>query len=82
MSLPSGSSPLDNLVKKIQTDLLHAVDLCQAIRKNRCIGSSHNELDDLEKSLSEGPSFVRREVNKAKDLPGADVAGGDGKLTV
>lgn len=79
---PPGSSPLDNLVQKIQTDLSRAVDLCQAIRENRKIGPIHKELDDLEKSLREGPSFVQREANKAKNLPEADVAGGEGESTV
>lgn len=82
MSLPSGSPPLDNLVQKFQTDLSRAVDLCQAIRENRHIGPIHKELDDLEKSLREGPSFVQSEANKAKDLRGADVDSGDGESTV
>jgi hypothetical protein len=82
MSLPSGSSPLDNVVQKLQTDLLRSVDLCQAIRENRHIGPIHKELDDLEKSLRDGPSFVQSEANRAKDLPEADVAGGDGESTV
>jgi hypothetical protein len=78
MDLPPVSSPFDHLIKQIQSDLSRAVDLCQAIRKNRHIGPCHKELDKLEESLSEGPSFVRRQANKTKDLPGADADGGDG----
>jgi hypothetical protein len=74
-------SLLDNLVEKIRKDLSHAVELCDAIQNNRH-PHHHKNLDDLKKSLSEGPSFVLREANKAKDLLGVDVARGDGESTV
>ena len=80
MPLPSVSSPFGYLVNQIQSDLLRAVGLCKAIRENRHIGLRHKELDKLEESLSEGPSFVRRQANKAEGLPGAGADEGDGKF--
>jgi len=77
MGLPSVSSPFDYLVQQIQTDLDHAADLCEEIRQNRHIGHNPTELNALEKSLREGPSFIRSEEKAARDFPGADLDGWD-----
>ncbi|KAF8860259.1 hypothetical protein BDZ45DRAFT_724773 [Acephala macrosclerotiorum] len=82
MPLPPVSTPFDYLITQIENDLVHAAELCRDIRRNRHVGHEHNQLDALENSLQDGPSFIRREHRKILDVEGADVDGGDDAVRI
>ena len=71
----------DYLNCKIEQDLVRAAEICREIRGNRNVGHEHKQLDALENSLADGPSFIRREHRKVLDIDGEDVDGGDGMLS-
>ena len=81
MPLPPVSTPFDYLITQIEQDLVRAAEICREIRRNRNVGHQHKQLDALENSLEEGPSFIRREHRKILDIDGEDVDGGDGMLS-
>jgi len=78
MPLPPVSTPFDYLITQIENHLVHTAEICRDIRRSRHVGHEHSQLDALENSFADGPSFIRREHRKILDIEGVDVDGGDG----
>ncbi|KAE8454673.1 hypothetical protein EG329_000296 [Mollisiaceae sp. DMI_Dod_QoI] len=82
MPLPPVSTPFGYLITQIQNDLSHAAQLCREIRRNRHVGHEHGQLDALEASLLDGPSYIQQAHRKVLDIQGADVDGGDDAVRI
>jgi hypothetical protein len=68
-------------VTQLVTELAKCIKLCEDIRVNRHIGSTHENLDKLQSTLKKAEASLPASFNSIKDDVGPDFDLGDGRPT-
>lgn len=69
---------LNNQVAKLATELAKCIRLCEDIRINRHIGSTHENLDKLQLALEAAETAIPANYNSIREYVGVELDIGDG----